>query len=159
MRYLGHSLFKRCGSSEGVFCVFALTALFFAWGSPGAFQFHRESSSQMNVPLSASKIAYSELTALDKVLTRSMGGRRNSEQIRASAQVRFVMRTLVMVWWEIVGRSLCGPKRRGWEVKLRCSASFALVDSGDVSLDLLSNACCSIAKALRLLSDRPAVHW
>lgn len=51
----------------------------------------------MNVPLSASKIAYSELTALDKVLTRSMGGRRNSEQIRASAQVRFVMRTLVMV--------------------------------------------------------------
>lgn len=51
----------------------------------------------MNVPLSASKIAYSALTTLGKVLTCPMGGRRNSEQIRASAQVRFVMRTLVMV--------------------------------------------------------------
>lgn len=159
MRYLGHALLKGRGSSEWVFCVFALTALFFAWGSLGAFQFHRESSSQMNVPLSASKIAYSESTALDKVLTRPMGGRRNSEQIRASAQVRFVMRTLVMVWWELAGRSLCASKRGCWEIKLRCSASFALVDSGDVSLDLLSNACCSIAKALRLLSDRLAVHW
>lgn len=51
----------------------------------------------MNVPLSASKIAYSELTVSGKVLTCPTGGRHNNEQIRASAQVRFVMRTLVMV--------------------------------------------------------------